>query len=162
MPKSRIPYKRVLLKISGEALHSNGHCLSPDIFSQVSKQVQDLVLHDIEVGIVIGGGNIFRGVMGDALGLERTSSDQMGMLATLINGIALAESLKKIGIKAEVLSALVCSPVLETYSWQKAREYLGQKKVVIFVGGTGSPFFTTDTAAALRASEIKADILLKA
>lgn len=121
-------------------------------------------LHDtgIEIGIVIGGGNIFRGNNLHAIGIERSPADHMGMLATLINGIALQEALQTAGCPAIVLSALECPKVAESYTWRAATDALENGKVAIFVGGTGNPYFATDTAAALRASEIQADVLLKA
>lgn len=116
----------------------------------------------LEIGIVIGGGNIFRGINLNVEGIERTPADQMGMLSTLINGIALQQALHSVGCQSKVLTALECPKIAETYTWQRALEALDEKNVVIFVGGTGNPYFTTDTAASLRASEIHADILLKA
>ncbi len=129
---------------------------------QIVGGIQDLVQHGVEVGIVIGGGNIFRGIRGEKLAIQRTPADQMGMLATIINGIALSQALEQCGVHNVIMSAIDCHPIAEPYQWQKALEYIEQKKVVIFVGGTGSPYFTTDTAAALRASEIHAEALLKA
>jgi len=157
------PYPRILLKLSGEML------MQGQLFGINSTACQALAYHiknlhasGIEVGIVIGGGNIFRGTHLEAIGIARSPADQMGMLATLINGVALQEALENIGCKAKVLSALECPKVAETYTWRAAMQALASQTIVIFVGGTGNPYFTTDTAAALRASEIHADLLLKA
>ena len=164
MKEKPFPYKRILLKISGEALMGKEPCgLSSEACLEVTKGVKDLTDLGIEVGLVIGGGNIFRGIKGgEKLHIRRASADQMGMLATMINGIALLESFKNHGLDAHLLSALPCGPVAEEYSWQKAQELLSEKKTLIFVGGTGSPYFTTDTAASLRALEIGAEALFKA
>lgn len=129
---------------------------------EIAQAIKEMRGGGLEVGIVIGGGNIFRGVDLKEIGMERTPADQIGMLATLINGISLQQALKAIHCDALVMSALECPRIAESYNWHKAMEALASGKVVIFVGGTGNPYFTTDTAAALRASEIHADILLKA
>ena len=129
---------------------------------ELAKAIKEMSDSGHEVAIVIGGGNIFRGVELKTLGLQRTPADHMGMLATLINGIALQQALIAVGCSAKVMSALECPQVADPYNWSKALEYLAAGTVLIFVGGTGNPYFTTDTAAALRASEIHADILLKA
>lgn len=136
--------------------------ISADACIQIAQGVKSLVDLGIEIGIVIGGGNIFRGIQGAKLGIPRASADQMGMLATLINGIAFSEALKEFGVDCVVMSAISCIPIVEAFEWQKATLLLKQKKTLLFVGGTGSPYFTTDTAAALRAAEIQADALLKA
>lgn len=156
-------YQRILLKLSGEML-MQGQPFGIDAAAcqLLAKSLNHLHLAGIEIGIVIGGGNIFRGTHLESIGIARSPADQMGMLATLINGIALQEALESIGCKAKVLTALECPKVAETYTWRAAMQALGSGHVVIFVGGTGNPYFTTDTAAALRASEIKADALLKA
>jgi uridylate kinase len=160
---SKAPYKRVLLKLSGEILlGSHPFGLDPDACHSTALALQHLRSSSLEVGIVIGGGNIFRGKDLGALGLQRTPADHIGMLATLMNGIALQQALEKVGCPAKVMSALECPKVAETYTWSRAQETLREGKVLIFVGGTGNPYFTTDTAAALRASEMHADILLKA
>ncbi len=155
-------YKRVLLKLSGEALmgeQSFGvqHLACKKIASAV-KEVYSLGL---EIAIVVGGGNIFRGSQADEFGFSRTPADHIGMLATTINGLVLQQSLAAIGIESRVMSALG-DAVVEKYVWGNAMNYMQKGVVVIFVGGTGNPYFTTDTAAALRASEMQADILLKA
>jgi uridylate kinase len=161
--KSTTPYRRVLIKLSGEALMGTSeHGITAAACKDISMGIKDLVEHNIEVGIVIGGGNIFRGLEGSSLGIDKVPADHMGMFATIINAIALEQTLKQQGIDALVMSAIDCSPIVSPYNWKKAIECLEQKKVLIFAGGTGSPFFTTDSAAALRASEIQAEILLKA
>lgn len=157
------PVKRILLKLSGEALMGQ----HPFGIDQSSCKTLAIAIHEIhqaglEVGIVIGGGNIFRGINLESNGMQQTPADQMGMLATLMNGIALQQALSSVNCPAKVMSALECPKVCDSFNWGKAMEYLHSKTVLIFVGGTGNPYFTTDTAAALRASEIKADILLKA
>jgi uridylate kinase len=159
-----IPFRRVLLKVSGEALMGDlKYGVSAEAVALVAKKIGSLQKQGIEVGVVIGGGNIFRGIQqGSALGMERTPADQIGMLATLINGIALHQALRSAGCEACMMSALDCPRVAESYHWAKAMRYLQEGKVVLFVGGTGHPYFTTDTTAALRACEIHADLLLKA
>jgi uridylate kinase len=156
-------FRRVLLKLSGEALLGeqefvvdNTACLK---VAKAIKQVRDL---GVQIGLVIGGGNIFRGSQAKEFGFARTPADQIGMLATMINGLALQQALIQIDCDCHVMSAIECEPIVETYAWKQASEYLDEGKVLIFVAGTGNPYFTTDTAAALRASEIQADILLKA
>lgn len=136
--------------------------INSEACKRVAKDIIDLHREGMEIGVVIGAGNIFRGVQGSALGLKRSPSDHIGMLATLMNGIALQQTIIDSGRDARVLSALDCPKVAESYTWKKATDYLEREKIVIFVGGTGNPYFTTDTAAALRASEIQADLLLKA
>ncbi len=159
----RPQYQRVLLKLSGEAL-SKGEAfgLDHEACEYIASSIQ--LLHDLglQIGIVIGGGNFFRGSLAKSFGFERTSADQIGMIATLINGLALSQSMRKLGIRSKVLSALSFGPFIEPYRWSTTIEYLEQNQVVIFVGGTGNPYFTTDTAAALRASEIQAEVLIKA
>lgn len=163
MSKKNFLYKRILLKLSGEILmQGQPFGINATACQALSHALKNLQTSGIEIGIVIGGGNIFRGTHLESLGIARSPADQMGMLATLINGIALREALENMGCKTKVLTALECPRVAETYTWRGAMEALESKTIVIFVGGTGNPYFTTDTAAALRASEIKADILLKA
>lgn len=158
-----MPYKRILVKISGELLMGEqSFGIQESACTKLAKAFQEMRNSGHEVACVVGGGNIFRGVSLSKLGLERTPADQMGMLATLMNGLAIQQALQAIGTPARLMSALECPKVAENYNWHKALEYLSSGEIVIFVGGTGSPYFTTDTAAALRASEIKADILLKA
>lgn len=128
----------------------------------MAQKIKGLIDRGIQVALVIGAGNIFRGIQGGKLEIRRTPADQMGMLATIMNGIAFGEMLEKCGAPTCIMSSINCYPIAEPYHWQSALKNLSQGKVVIFVGGTASPYFTTDTAAALRASEIEADILLKA
>lgn len=157
------PYKRILLKLSGELLmQGQPFGINGGACNSLACGIKNLQLAGFEIGIVIGGGNIFRGFNLQAIGIGRSRADQIGMLATLINGIALQDSLEAIGCKAKVLTALDCPKVAEAYTLRAAVEALSLKTVVVFVGGTGNPYFTTDTAAALRASEIHADVLLKA
>lgn len=136
--------------------------INQDACDEMACAIEKMRSSGVQVAIVIGGGNIFRGIQLENLGLERSPADQMGMLATLINGIALQQALDQINCKATVMSALPCPGVVENFDLRRAVEHLENENVLIFVGGTGNPYFTTDTAAALRASEIQADILLKA
>lgn len=159
-----MPSQRVLLKISGEAfMGSQSFGVSHDAALIVANRIYDLQKRDISVGVVLGGGNIFRGIQnGPSLQLDRSRADQLGMMATLMNGVILQQALERVGGEGRLLSALECPKVAESFQWEKAISYLNKGKIVIFVGGTGHPFFTTDTCAALRACEIHADILLKA
>lgn len=158
-----LPYQRILLKLSGEILmQGQPFGVNAEACQALAYNIKNLQSTGLEIGIVIGGGNIFRGTHLEAIGIARSPADQMGMLATLINGIALNEALENIGCKSKILTALECPKIAETYTWRCAMEALKAKTVVIFVGGTGNPYFTTDTAAAMRASEIHADALLKA
>lgn len=164
MPESaESPYRRILLKLSGEML-SNGEPfgINPTALMTLAESLKTISSEGVEVGLVIGGGNIFRGINLKSIGIQRTPADQMGMLATLMNGIAIQQALDDIGCASNLLSALECPKVAETYTWRLAQKYLTSGNIVIFAGGTGNPYFTTDTAAALRASEINADVLLKA
>lgn len=137
--------------------------ISHEALFHLSEKIYELQNQDFKVGVVMGGGNMFRGVQqGSSLGLERTPADQIGMLATMMNGLALTSALKKSGCKARMLSALDCPKITESYQWNRMNDYFEEGEVVLFVGGTGHPFFTTDTTAALRANEMQADILLKA
>lgn len=155
--------KRVLLKLSGEILaNQDKFGIEPTACQKVALALQKLQDSGLEIAVVIGGGNIFRGLDLKALGMPRTPADHMGMLATMLNGIALQQALIALGCRAVVMSALECPKAVEPYNWSRACQYLQAKTVLIFVGGTGNPYFTTDTAAALRASEIEAGILLKA
>lgn len=141
---------------------SNPFGIDSEACRLVAYAIKNLRDTGIDVGIVIGGGNIFRGASLNSLGMARTPADQIGMLATLINGLALQQTLESVGCPTRVLSALECPRIAETYSWTLAKEYFMQRKAIIFVGGTGNPYFTTDTAAAMRGCEIQADIFLKA
>lgn len=161
--KSEFPYKRVLLKISGEILMgSQSFGISHEAVKNIASAIKGIRTEGFDVAVVIGGGNIFRGIALKDMGIQRTPADHMGMLSTLINGIALQQALEFFDCPAKVMSALECPKVADAYNWRKALEYINEGSVLIFVGGTGNPYFTTDTAAALRASEIHADILLKA
>jgi uridylate kinase len=156
-------YNRILLKLSGEALMGDErYGIDPDTIQEVSAQVKDLNELGVEVAIVVGGGNIYRGMRAEAQGISRVTGDHMGMLATVINALALQGSLERIGISAQVLSAIAMDRVAGHHSRRKALECLENGMVVIFAGGTGEPFFTTDTTAALRAAEVEADAILKA
>lgn len=156
-------FKRVLLKLSGEAFIKEGkHGICPLATKKIAEGIQKMCDEKLQVGVVVGGGNIFRGVDFDQFSIDQTPADQIGMLATLMNGIALQEALKALGCKVCLMSGLECPKIAQTYNWSLAKEKVTQGEVVIFVGGTGNPYFTTDTAAALRACEIQADLLLKA
>ncbi len=156
--------KRVLIKFSGEAFAgTEGYGIDTEILKFIADEIKELQNHDIEVAVVVGGGNIIRGVTAAADGLiRRTSGDYMGMLATVINAVALQEALEHQGLQARVQSAIKMEAVCESYVVRKARRHFEKGRVVIFAAGTGNPFFTTDTAATLRATEIEAEILIKA
>ncbi len=155
-------YKRVMLKLSGEALAGQqGHGINAQVLAQIASDIREVYETNVQIGIVIGGGNIFRGVAASAQGMDRASSDYMGMLATCINALALQDALEKIKIPTRVQSAIQMAEIAEPYIRRKAIRHLEKNRVVIFGGGTGNPYFTTDTAAALRAMEIGAEILMK-
>ena len=155
-------YSRILLKLSGESLAGNGNQgISDSVLEEYSKQVIEVINKGCEVAIVIGGGNIFRGLSGTESGFDRLKGDQMGMLATVINSLALEDAIIRLGYKAKVFTSIRMEPVGELYNRDKVLEAMKNKTVCILSGGTGNPFFTTDTAAALRAVEIGADVLLK-
>lgn len=155
-------YKRVMLKVSGEALMgSRDYGLDPETVQQIAGDVRDVSQMGVEVCLVVGGGNIFRGLAGAAAGMERSTADYMGMLATVINALALQNALEKLDVDTRVLSAIPMATVAEPYIRRRAVRHMEKGRVVIFGAGTGNPFFTTDTAAALRASEMSCDILLK-
>lgn len=157
------PYHRILLKISGESLVGDQQVgISGDACHFVAQNIKAIASQGVQVGLVVGGGNIFRGLQGAAQGMSRTPADQIGMLATLINGLALQQALVGLGCDTAVLTALECPRVAESFTLNRALHHFDTGRVCIFVGGTGNPYFTTDTAAALRASEIQADVLLKA
>ena len=156
-------FKRVLLKISGEALMGDkAYGISPEVVKFLSQEIQALHNLKIELALVIGAGNIFRGVAGAASGMDRSSADSMGMLGTVMNSLAVQDGLESLGIPTKVMSAITMLNVCETYERLKAIVHLERKRVVIFAAGTGNPYFTTDTAAVLRALEIKADVIMKA
>ena len=160
MPKAR--FKRVLLKISGEALMGEGdYGIELEMVTRIAKDVKEVVDIGVEVCLVIGGGNIFRGVSGASVGMDRAAADYMGMLATVINSLALQNALEKQGLDTRVMSAIPMETVCEPYIRRRALHHMEKGRVVIFAAGTGNPFFTTDTAAALRASEMGCDALFK-
>lgn len=161
--KTEPAYKRILLKLSGEALMGgDAYGINRDVIDRITHEIAEVVRLGIQVAIVIGGGNIFRGVAPGAAGMDRAKADYMGMLATVINALALEDAMRRAGIASRVQSALLVEPVAEPYIRGKALRYLEEGKVIIFAGGTGNPFFTTDTAAALRGREMGVDIVLKA
>jgi uridylate kinase len=156
-------FKRVVLKLSGEALQGRfGYGIDYDITNSIAKQVKEVQKLGVDIAIVIGGGNIFRGATGSAKGIDRANADYMGMLATVINGLALQDALEKNGVFTRVLTAIQMQQLAEPYIRRRAMRHMEKGRVVIFVGGTGNPYFTTDTTAALRAIEIGADVILKA
>ena len=161
-PQSQHHYKRVMLKISGESLMGKlPYGIDPEMVGTVAQQVRDVVAEGIEVCLVIGGGNIFRGVSGAAAGMERATGDYMGMLATVMNALAVQNALERIGQYTRVLSAIEMTAICEPYIRRRALRHMEKGRIVIFAAGTGNPFFTTDTAAALRAAEMGCDALLK-
>jgi len=156
-------YKRVLLKLSGEALMGKrSFGIDPEMVSLIASEIKEVVNLGIQLGVVVGGGNIFRGVEANARGMERTSADYMGMLATVINSLALQSALEKLDVSTRVQSAIEMKEIAEPYIQRRAIHHLEKGLVVIFAAGTGNPYFTTDTAASLRAMEIKADVIMKA
>jgi uridylate kinase len=155
-------YKRVLLKISGESLMGAGdYGLDPEAVKRIARDVREVQAMGVQVCLVIGGGNIYRGLSGAAKGMERTTADYMGMLATVINSLAMQGALERLGVDTRVQSAIPMATVAEPYIRRRAVRHLEKQRVVIFGAGTGNPFFTTDTAAALRASEMGCEVLLK-
>jgi len=158
-----LKYRRILLKLSGEALMGQrSFGLDPDVVVGLSREIVDLVGLGVELALVIGGGNIFRGLDADKTGMDRVTGDHMGMLATLINSLALQDALEQQGVHTRVLSALEIRAVAEPFIRRRALRHIEKGRVVIFAAGTGNPYFTTDSAAALRAMELKAEVLLKA
>ncbi len=163
MNMADIKYKRILLKLSGEALMGNdAFGVNPEIVNKIVKEIELAISIGTEIAIVIGGGNIFRGVALGAAGMDRATADYMGMLATVMNALALQDAMKHAGINSRVQSAINIDKIVEPYIRGKAIRYLEDKRIVIFAAGTGNPFFTTDTAAALRGMEINADVMIKA
>ncbi|HPE33369.1 MAG TPA: UMP kinase [Bacteroidales bacterium] len=155
-------YKRILLKLSGESLMGNKqYGIDPDILAKYAQDVKSAAEKGVQIAIVIGGGNIFRGMTGTASGVDRIQGDYMGMLATVINSLSLQGALESIGMETKLVGGLAIEPIVEQTSGKRVQTYLNQGKIVLISGGTGNPFFTTDTAAALRAIEMKADIILK-
>ena len=156
-------YRRVLLKLSGEALTAeNGYGIDLDVLHAIAAELKEVHALGCELAIVIGGGNIFRGLAGSARGMERANADYMGMLATVINALALQDALERMGVMTRVLSAITMQQIAEPYIRRRATRHLEKGRVVIFAAGTGNPFFTTDTAASLRAVEVGAQVILKA
>lgn len=163
MDSSPLPYRRILLKLSGEALlGGEDYGIDPAVLSRIAEEIKQVLALDVQVGIVVGGGNIFRGAGLARAGMDRVTGDHMGMLATVINSLAMQDAMERLGMYARVMSALQIHDVCEDYIRRRAVRHLEKGRAVIFAAGTGNPFFTTDTAAALRAIEISADILVKA
>lgn len=159
---AQLKYKRVLLKLSGEVLGGlQGYGIDPQVITSIALEVKDVVASGVELALVIGGGNIFRGLAASSKGMDRASADYMGMLATMINALAMQDALEQIGVDTRVQSAIAMQEVAEPYIRRKAVRHLEKGRVVIFGAGTGNPYFTTDTAASLRAMEINAEVILK-
>jgi uridylate kinase len=157
-----VKYKRILLKLSGESLMgSDKYGINPEMLNEYAEQIKEISDLGVQIGIVIGGGNIFRGLKGEGEGFDRVKGDQMGMLATVINSLAMQSALENINLSTDVLTSIRMEPIAEFYNKDKAVKSMESGRVVIFSGGTGNPYFTTDTASALRAVEIKADAVLK-
>lgn len=156
-------YKRILLKMSGEALAGQrGIGIEPEIITRFAREIKEVHEQKIEIGIVLGGGNMFRGVQASVQGIDRVSADYMGMLATVINSLAMQDALERVGVMTRVMSAIAMNQICEPFITRRAKRHLEKGRVVIFACGTGNPYFTTDTAAALRAKEISAEVILKA
>lgn len=156
-------YKRILLKLSGEALQGDeGFGIDPSILDRMAHEIKEILEMGVEVGVVLGGGNLFRGAKLAKAGMNRVVGDHMGMLATVMNGLAMRDSLFRADVNAKLMSAFQLNGICDTYNWSEAIKMLREKRVVIFSAGTGSPFFTTDSAACLRGIEIEADVVLKA
>jgi len=162
-PREAVRYQRILLKLSGEALlGERSYGVDPEFCKFIATQVAEVTGRGVQVGIVVGGGNIFRGLAASARGMDRATGDYIGMLATVMNGLALQDALERVGVPTRVMSAIAMNEVAEPYIRRRAVRHLEKGRVAIFVAGTGNPYFTTDTAAALRAVEIGAEVLLKA
>jgi uridylate kinase len=162
-PPEGLEFGRILLKLSGEALAGEGGGgIDPTVIQDIAGQVRDIHGLGVEIGLVIGGGNIFRGLAASTQGMDRASADYMGMLATVLNSLAMQDALEQMGVKTRVLSAIAMQELCEPYIRRRAVRHLEKSRVVIFAAGTGNPYFTTDTAASLRAMEIQADCILKA
>lgn len=163
MNSKQVPYQRILLKLSGEALlGGEDYGIDPAVLGRIAEEIREVLSLNVQIGVVIGGGNIFRGAGLARSGMDRVTGDHMGMLATIINSLALQDALERVGIFARVMSALQIHEICEDYIRRRAVRHMEKGRVAIFAAGTGNPFFTTDTAAALRAIEIGADILVKA
>ena len=159
----RIRYKRILLKISGEVLTGEGdYGIDPAVIQQIAQEIKEVKNLGVEVAVVIGGGNIFRGIAASAKGMDRASADYIGMLATIMNGLALQDAMEKLNVQTRVQTAIEMREVAEPYIRRRAIRHLEKGRAVIFAGGTGNPYFTTDTTASLRAMEIGAEVILKA
>lgn len=159
----KTPYKRILLKISGEVLTGEGGFgIDPSVIRQIAGEIKEVKTLGVEIAIVIGGGNIFRGIAASSMGMDRVSADHMGMLATILNGIALQDALEKMGVQTRLQTAIEMRELAEPFIRRRAIRHLEKGRVVIFAGGTGNPYFTTDTTASLRAMEIGAEAILKA
>jgi uridylate kinase len=159
----RAAWKRVLLKLSGEVFAGrNAFGIDPDVLQSVAEQLRDARALGVEIGVVIGGGNIFRGVSASAKGMDRVAADHIGMLATLMNALALQDALEKLGVYTRVMTAVAAAQVAEPFIRRRAIRHLEKGRIVIFAAGTGNPYFSTDTAAALRTAEIEAEVLIKA
>ncbi|MCL5058072.1 MAG: UMP kinase [Actinobacteria bacterium] len=156
-------YLRVVLKLSGEALAGNqGYGINPEVVNSIATQIEDIARLNVQIAIVVGGGNIWRGVAGSAKGMDRATADYMGMLATVINALALQDGLEKIGVDSRVQTAIEMRSVAEPYIRRRAIRHMEKGRVVIFAAGTGNPYFSTDTTAALRAAELEAEVILMA
>jgi len=163
MNATALPYKRVLVKLSGEALMGEGdYGIDPGVIKRIALELQELTTMGVDVAVVIGGGNIFRGAGLARAGMDRVTGDHMGMLATVMNSLAMQDAIEALGLQARVMSAIRINQVCEDYIRRRAVRHLEKGRIVIFAAGTGNPFFTTDTAASLRAIEINADLLVKA
>ena len=161
--KEKTVYKRILLKLSGESLlGKQSFGIDPDVANFIAEEIKSVSDLNVQIGIVVGGGNIFRGLEADSKGIDRTSADYMGMLATVINSLALQSALEMHGLPTRVQSSIAMHEIAEPFIQRRAVRHLEKGRIVIFAGGTGNPYFTTDTAAALRAMEIKADVIMKA
>ena len=162
-PSEKLKYRRILIKLSGEALMGDGaYGISPEVIRRIASEINELTEAGVEVAIVIGGGNIFRGAGLAAAGIDRVTGDHMGMLATVINSLAMQDALERLGVIARVMSAISINEICEDYIRRKAVRHLEKGRVVVFAAGTGNPFFTTDSAASLRAIEVNAELLIKA
>lgn len=163
MEKHKAIYKRVVIKLSGEALQNRktGEPFDPPVLESIARQLKEVHELGVEIAIVVGGGNIFRGLKGEKRGVDRTTGDYMGMLATVVNGLAFMDVIEKMGIPVRVQSAIPMEKIAEPFILRRAQRHLEKGRIVIFVAGTGNPYFSTDTTAALRASEMGADIILK-
>jgi uridylate kinase len=162
LPKKKAVYKRIILKLSGEVLGDDNDHISSELTHSIARQIKEIHEMGVQVALVIGGGNIWRGLTRSNTGMDRTTADYMGMLATVINGLALQDALEREGVFTRVQTAIEMKNVAEPFIRRRAIRHLEKKRVVIFVAGTGNPYFSTDTTAALRASEINADVILKA